>query len=73
MCLQNNMLKGKNIRSVMKLDQLKIFSKNYKPIRAYLWFLYKFTENNYHWPLFTEFIKTQKRYSTPFDKMSILA
>ena len=42
-------------------DQWKTFSENYKPIRVWLWLVYKFTENNCCSQLFFEFIQTQKR------------
>ena len=49
-----------------------IFGKLYKPIRVWLWLVYKFNENNYCLRLFFKFIQTQKRYPTSLDKISIL-
>ena len=37
----------KNIKSSLK-DQLKIFFKNYDPVRVLLRLVYKITENNCH-------------------------
>ena len=44
----------------LNLDKWKTFSKNYKPMRVWLWFHYKFTVNNYRLRLFSEFIQTIK-------------
>ena len=46
----------------LTLDLWKIFSEKYKPMRVWLWFVYKITENNYYLRLVVEFIQTQKRY-----------
>ena len=46
----------------LNLDQWKAFSKKYKPMRVWLWLVYKFTENYCHSRLFSEFIQTQKKY-----------
>ena len=43
-----------------------------EPIRVWLWFVYKITENDCCLRLFPEFIQTQKRYSNSFDKITIL-
>ena len=56
----------------LNFDQWKTFSENYKPMRVWLWLVYKFTENYYPSRLFSEFIQTQKRYSTSPDKIRIL-
>ena len=53
----------------LNFDQWKTFSKNYKPGRVWLWLVYKFTKNYCHSWLFSEFIQTQKRYPTSFDKI----
>ena len=53
-------------------DQWKTFSENYKLIRVWLWFVYKFTENNCCSRLYSEFIQTQKRYLTSLEKICIL-
>ena len=61
--------------SVMKelnFDQWKTFFKNYKPMRVWLWLVYKFTENYCPSRFFSEFIQTQKRYPTSPDKIRIL-
>ena len=56
----------------LNFDQWKTFSENYKPMRVWLWLVYKFTENYYPSRLFSEFIQTQKRYPTSLDKICIL-
>ena len=48
------------------------FSEKYKPIRVWLWIVYRIIENNCCLRLFMKFIETQKRYPTSFDKISIL-
>ena len=57
----------------LNFDQWKTFSENYKPIRVWLWLVYKFTENYCSLQLFPEFIQAQKRYPTSLDKIRILA
>ena len=64
--------KNKSCKRALNFDQLKIFSENYKPMRVWLWLVYKFTDNYCHLRLFSEFIQTQKRYPTSLDKISIL-
>ena len=49
----------------LNFDQWKTFFENYKPIRVWLWFVYKFTENVCHLRLFSNFIQTLKRYPYP--------
>ena len=56
----------------LNFDQLKTLSENYEPMRVWLWFVYKFTENYCCLRLFSEFIQTQKRYPTSIDKILIL-
>ena len=55
----------------LTFDQWKTFSENYKPMRVWLWLAYKFTEDYCSW-LFSEFIQTEKRYPTSFDKIRIV-
>ena len=57
---------------VLNFDLWKTFSENYKPMRVWLWLVYKLTENNCCSRLFSEFTQTQKRYPTSLDKASIL-
>ena len=57
--------------SALNLDQWKPFSENYKPMRVWLWLVYKFTENCQIYLLFSEFIQTKKRYPTSLDKIRI--
>ena len=56
----------------LNFDQRKTFSENYKPMRVWLWLVYKFAENQTSARLFSEFIQTQKRYPTSPDKIRIL-
>ena len=42
----------------LNLDQWKTFSENYKPMRVWLWLVYKFVENYCGLQLFSEFIQT---------------
>ena len=53
-------------------DQWKPFSEYSKPIRLWLWLIYKYTDNYCCSRLFSEFIETQRRYPTSLDKMCIL-
>ena len=53
-------------------DQWKTFSENHKPIRVWLWLVYKFTENNCHSRLFSKSIQTQKEYFASLNKISLL-
>ena len=39
-------------------------SENYKPMRVWLWLVYKFTQNYCRLWLLSDFIQTQKRYTT---------
>ena len=56
----------------LNFDQWKTFPENFRPMRAWLWLVYKFTENYCRLRLFSEFIQTQKRYPTSLDKIRIL-
>ena len=56
----------------LNFDQWKTFSENYKPMRVWLWLVYKFAENYCRLRLFSEFIQTQKRYPTYLNKIRIL-
>ena len=56
----------------LNFDQRKRFSENYKPIRVWLWLVYRFIENDCRLRLFSEFIQTWKRYPTYLDKISVL-
>ena len=64
--------KNMSCERALSFDQWKTFSVNYKPIRVWLWLIYKLTENYCHSQLFSKFIQTQKRYPTFLDKISIL-
>ena len=64
--------KNMSCEHALNFDQWKTFSENYKPMRVWLWLVYKFTENYYPSRLFSEFIQTQKRYPTSLDKIRIL-
>ena len=52
--------------------QSKTFFKNCNPVRVRLRLAYKINENDCSLRFFVEFIKTQKRYPTSFDKISII-
>ena len=64
--------KNMSCERALNFNQWKTFSENYKPMRVWLWLVYKFTENYYPSRLFSEFIQTQKRYPTSLDKIRIL-
>ena len=64
--------KNMSCKRGLNFDQWQTPSKNYKPMRFWLWFIYKFTENHCRLRLFSEFIQTQKRYPTSLDKIRIL-
>ena len=49
----------------------KTFSENYRPMRVWLWLVYKFTGNYCRSRLFSEFIQTKKRYPTYLVKIII--
>ena len=57
---------------MINFDQWKTFSENYKPVRVWLWLVYKFAENYCSSRFFSEFIQTQKRYPISPDKIRIL-
>ena len=63
---------NRSYECALNFDQWKTFSENLKPIKVWLWLVFKFTENNCCLRLSTEFIQTQKRYPTSLDKISIL-
>ena len=50
----------------LNFDQWKTISRIYKPIRFWLWFVYKNTEKNYR------SFKSQKRYFVCSDKIKVL-
>ena len=64
--------KNMSCERALNFDQWKTFSENYKPMRVWLWLVYKFTKNYCCSRLFSEFIQTKKRYPTSLDKMRIL-
>ena len=59
-------------KHALNFDQQKICSKNYKPMRAWLWLVYKFTDNYCRSRLYFSF-QTQEEVSTSFDKVLILS
>ena len=71
---EDQKLKKKNMscERALNFDQWKTFSKNYKPMRVWLWLVYKFTKNRQIDRLFSEFIQAKKRYPTSLDKIRIL-
>ena len=64
--------KNMSCKRALNFDQCKTFSEDYKPIRVWLWLVYKCTENSQIYRLFSEFIQTKKRYPTSPDKIRIL-
>ena len=64
--------KDMSCERALNFDQWKTFPENYKPMRVWLWLVYKFTENCQIYRLFSEFIQTKKRYPTSLDKICIL-
>ena len=64
--------KNMSCKRALSFDQWKNFSKTYKPMRVWLWLVYKFTKNCQTYRLFSELIQTKKRYPTSLDKIRIL-
>ena len=64
--------KNVSCEHVLNFDQWKTFSENYEPMRVWLSFVYKITENCQIYRHFSELIQTQKRYPTSLDKIHIL-
>ena len=64
--------KNMSCERALNFDQWKTFSENYKPMRVWLWLVYKFTENCQIYRLFPELIQTKKRYPPSLDKIRIL-
>ena len=52
--------KNRSCDRALNFNQWKTFSENYKPMRVWLWLVYKFTENHCRLRLFSEFIQTQE-------------
>ena len=63
--------KNMSCERALNFDQWKTFSENYKPMRVWLWLVYKFAENCQMYRLFSESIQTKKRYPTSLDKRRI--
>ena len=64
--------KVKSWSKVLEFDQWKKFCENFKPIRVWLWFVYKIPESNCFLQLFGELIQIQKKYPTSLDNVSTL-
>ena len=64
-------LKSMSCERTLNHDQWKLFVKNYEPIVAGLWCVYKITETNCRSRLFVEFIQTEKKYRVSFDKIRL--
>ena len=64
--------KNMSCKRGLNFDQRKTLSENYKPVRVWLWFVYKFAENYFSLRLFSEFVQTHKNYPTSLDKILIL-
>ena len=73
-CKRRSKVQEKNMscQRALNFGQWKMLSENYKPMRVWLWLVYKFIENYCRLRLFSEFIQTQNRYPTSFDKIRIL-
>ena len=56
----------------LNFDQWKLFSEDYESMRVWLRLVHKFNMNYCRSRLFSEFIRTQKRYPTSLDKICIL-
>ena len=54
--------KNMSCEHASNFNQWKTFSENYKPMRVWLWLVYKITENYCRSWRFSEFIQTQERY-----------
>ena len=52
--------KNMSCERALIFDQWKTFSENYKPMRVWLWLVYKCTNNFCRSRLFSEFIQTQR-------------
>ena len=63
--------KNMSCEGALNFDHWKIFWESYKPMRVWLWLVYKFTKNCQIYRLFSEFIQTNKRYPTSLDKIRI--
>lgn len=63
--------KSMSCERALNHDQWKLFVKNYEPIGAGLWCVYKITETNCGSRLFVEFIRTEKKYRVSFDKIRL--
>ena len=59
-------------KHALNFDQWKIFSENYKPMKVWLWLVYKIIENYCRSWLSSEFIQTQKSHLISIDKMHLL-
>ena len=59
--------KNMSCERALIFDQWKTFSENYKPMRVWLWLVYKFNENYCRSRLFSDFIQTQKKYPTSWQ------
>ena len=58
----------------LNFDQWKTFHENYKPMRVWLWLVYKFIENYCDLRLFSEIIQVEKssfRYPTSINRIVI--
>ena len=59
-------------KHALNFDQWKIFSENYKPMKVWLWLVYKITENYCRSWIFSEFIQIQKSHPTSIDEVHML-
>ena len=64
--------KNMSCERALKFDLWKTFFENNRPMRVWLWLVYKFIKNYCSLQLFSELIQTQKRYPTSLGKICIL-
>ena len=68
----NTIFQHQHLSNERAFGQWKILPKNYKPIKVWLWIVYKINKNNCHLQHFGKLIQTQNRHSTSLGKINIL-
>ena len=64
--------KNIHVSVLWALTNEKRNSKKLKPMRVWLWLVYKYTKNCQIYRLYSEFIQTKKKYLSSLKKISIL-
>ena len=64
--------KNMSCECALNFDQWKTFSENFKPMRVWLWLVYKIYRELLLLATFSKFIQTQKRCPTSLGKICIL-